>query len=446
MEIRLEHRSVHSALKLLYILSKLFGIAPLNLKSEAITPWNFKPAVRLRWEIFRTLYPLTILLILMTVNCISLRLKIQTVYKPLKYTHVVTDSFRSVLAFATVFVSIFQTITFNRNKLGIIFSKINSSEKSILRNSASDMCRRTSRLFVTNITINATTFGLACACEFISISGLHPIILMTRYCSHIIRIVMDMQFVTFNFLLKYLFVVLNKQLLSVFGIHSEKELEQNLLHSICNAPKELSERSYMPLLSRVNIYRENREMNGNCVWKRSPLAGAECFPNTNSKQETGLQVLRIHHNEICNITRLVVSTYGVYIIFELLNISADIITVLYFITDFLISEGDLNIATTVTYFLWLLLHVSKLISVTRSCQLVSSCGNHTSVLVRKLMLLSRPISSSGMIQLHKFSQQLLNTKLYLSACDFFDLNSTILKSVAKAAISYVIVLLLNQAI
>jgi hypothetical protein len=441
MEIRLEHRSVHSALKLLYILSKLFGIAPLNLKIGAITPRYFKHAIGLRWEIFRTLYPATILLILMTANCISLRLKIQTVYKPLKYTHIVTDSFRSVLACATVFVSIMQNITFNRNKLEVIFSKINSSEKSILRNSMSDMCRRTIRLFVTNVTINAATFGLACACEFISISGIHPIILVTRYCSHVIRIVMDVQFVTFNFLLKYLFDVLNKQLLSIFGIRSEEDLEQNLLHNICNEPKEL------PLLSRANtIYRENGEMNENCVWKRSPLAGAEYFPNANRKQEIGLQVLRIHHNEICNITRLVVSTYGVYIIFELLNITADIITVLYFITDFLISEGHLNITITVTYTFWLLLHVSKLMSVTRSCQLVSSCGNHTAVLVRKLMLLSGPFSSSDTIQLYKFSQQLLNTKLHLSACDFFDLNSTILKSVAKAAISYVIVLLLNQAI
>jgi hypothetical protein len=258
---------------------------------------------------------------------------------------------------------------------------------------------------------------------------------------------MDMQFVAFNFLLKYLFDVLNKQLLSLFGVQSEEDLEQNLLHNICNEPKELSESNEMPLLSRANtIYRETREMGENCVWKRSPLTGAEYFKNTNSKQEIGLQVLRIHHNEICNITRLVVSTYGVYIIFELLNISADIIAVLYFTTDVLISEGDMKMGTTVTYFLWLLLHASKLISVTRSCQLVSSCGNHASVLVRKLMLVSRPFSSRDMFQLNMFSQQLLHTKLRLSACDFFDLNNTILKSVAKAAISYVIVLLLNQVI
>jgi hypothetical protein len=258
---------------------------------------------------------------------------------------------------------------------------------------------------------------------------------------------MDMQFVSFNFLLKYFFDVLNKQLLSIFDVHSERDLEQNLLDNICKEPKKLPEHSNMPFLTRVNtIYREYHDVDEQPVWKSSPLTEAEYFPNANTKQETGLQVLRIHHNEICNIARLVVSTYDVYIIFELLTISADIITILYFTTDSVISEGYVSMETIGWCSLWLVLHASKLISVTRSCQLVSNCGNHTSVLVAKLMVLSRPLSSSTMTQLQMFSHQLLHTKLHLSACDFFDLNNTVLKSVVKVAISYVIILLSNQTI
>jgi hypothetical protein len=349
--------------------------------------------------------------------------------------------------FATVFVAIIKTITFNRNKLDIIFSKINNSDKSILRNSTSDVCRRTSRLFVTYVTIITITFGLACAYDFITISRRNPIILMTRHCSHVIRIIMDMQFVSFNFILKYFFDVLNKQLLSIFDMHSERDLEQNLLNNICKEPKNLSEYTNMPFLTRVNtIYREYHDVDQQHVWKRSPLTEAEYFPDANCKQEAGLLQLRIHHNEICNITRLVVSTYGVYIIFELLTISSDIITILYFTTDSVISEGHMRMETICWCSLWLVLHASKLISITRSCQLVSNCGNHTSVLVAKLMVLSQPFSSSIMTQLQMFIHQLLHTKLHLSACDFFDLNNTVLKSVVKVAISYVIVLLLNQTV
>jgi hypothetical protein len=258
---------------------------------------------------------------------------------------------------------------------------------------------------------------------------------------------MDMQFVSFNFILKYLFDVLNKQLLSIFDIHSERALEQNLLDDICKDPKKSSEHSNMPFVRKVNtVNREYHNVDEKLMWKRSPLTEAEYIPNINPKQDVGLQELRIHHNEICNIARLVVSTYGVYIIFELLTISADIITVLYFITDCVISEGYVNMETIGLCSLWLILHASKLMSVTRSCQLVSNCGNHTSVLVVKLMLLSRPLPSSTMIQLQMFSHQLLHTKLHLSDCDFFDLNNTVLKSVVKVAISYVIVLLLNQTI
>jgi hypothetical protein len=258
---------------------------------------------------------------------------------------------------------------------------------------------------------------------------------------------MDMQFFSFNFLLKYFFDVLNKQLLSIFNMHSERDLEKNLLDNICKESKKLSEHSNMPFLTRVKtIYREYHDVEEHCIWKRSPVTEAEYFPNVNPKQEAGLQELRTHHNEICNIARLVVSTYGVYIIFELLTISADIITVLYFTTDSVISEGYMSLEKIGWCSLWLILHASKLISITRSCQLVSNCGNHTSVLVAKLMVLSRPISSSTMTQLQMFSHQLLHTKLHLSACDFFELNNTVLKSVVKVAISYLIILLLNETI
>jgi hypothetical protein len=258
---------------------------------------------------------------------------------------------------------------------------------------------------------------------------------------------MDMQFVSFNLLLKYRFDVLNKQLLSIFGVHSERDLEESLLDNICKEPKKLSEHNNMSFITRVDtMYREHHSLDEKRIGKKSPLTETEHFPNTSLEQEARLQELRIHHNEICTIARLVVSTYGVYIIFELLNISADIIKVLYFTTDCVISEGYMNMEAIGWCSLWLVLHASKLISVTRSCQLVSNCGNHTSILVGKLMLLSRPFSSSTMIQLQMFSHQLLHTKLNLSACDFFDLNNTILKSVVKVAISYVIVLLLNQTI
>jgi hypothetical protein len=62
------------------------------------------------------------------------------------------------------------------------------------------------------------------------------------------------------------------------------------------------------------------------------------------------------------------------------------------------------------------------------------------------MVFSQPSNSGIVTQLQMFSHQLLHTKLHLSACDFFDLNNTVLKSVVKVAISYVIVLLLNQKI
>lgn len=51
---------------------------------------------------------------------------------------------------------------------------------------------------------------------------------------------MDIQLVILNLLLQYQFVVLNKQLLSLFGLRSERELEQNILDNICQASADYS--------------------------------------------------------------------------------------------------------------------------------------------------------------------------------------------------------------
>lgn len=138
---------------------------------------------------------------------------------------------------------------------------------------------------------------------------------------------------------------------------------------------------------------------------------------------------------MCNIARLVFSTDRVYIVFELLNVSADVITVLYFTTDLVVPEDYMSIDAVGWGSVWLILYAAKLIGITRTCQLVSNCGNHTSVLVSKLVLLSRPYSSNTIIQLHRFCHQLLPTKLHFCACDFFELNNTTLGSVANVSIT-----------
>lgn len=79
-----------------------------------------------------------------------------------------------------------------------------------------------------------------------------------------------------------------------------------------------------------------------------------------------------------------------YNVFELLNVSADVITVLYFTTDLVVPEGYMSIDAVGWGSVWLILHAAKLIGITRTRHLVSDCGNHTSVLVSKLVLLSQP--------------------------------------------------------
>lgn len=453
MKIISKTRNIFSAVKPLYILSKVFGIAHLRFKSSVVAPDNFKGSVGLKGSTFGScLYSLTILIILIIFHCVSLHLKIRNIYKRLKYTFILTDSFNSVLTFATVFISIFQVITFNRNKLVVIFSKLNKSDKFTLRYSESDVrYRKTYILFLLNIIFTALIFGFLCTYDVFSNFKENIIISMTRYTSHVIRILMNMQFVSFNLLIKHRFDLLNKQLLSVFGVRSERELENGILDDISMActRKYKNPPDYRNARFQKKNYTnwdEYYDFDKKLFCKESLMTDREYSLNASSESQYMLIQLRINHNEICNISRLVFSTYGVFTIFELLNIIADIITVLYFSLDFVISESYISLEKICWCSSWLLLHAAKLIGITRSCQLLTTCGNHTSVLVGKLMLFSRPKSRNTMIQLQKFSHQLLHTNINASACDFLDLNNTLLGSVAKVAITYVIVLLLNQKI
>lgn len=153
--------------------------------------------------------------------------------------------------------------------------------------------------------------------------------------------------------------------------------------------------------------------------KGSTITEKRCFRIPDSEPESGLQVLRINHNKMCNTVRLVVSTCRVFLVFELLNVSADLITVLFFTTDLVIPESYMRIDAIGWCSAWLILHAAKVIGITRTCQLVSNCGKHTSVLVSKLVLLSRPYSSNTITQLQTFCHQFLPTKLHFCSCDFF---------------------------
>jgi 7tm Chemosensory receptor. len=448
MRIHFIPNNVYSAVKPLCIVSKLLGLAPLGLKSMAVSPERFKGSAGLIWTVGSVFYSITILLIFVALHCVCLYQQIEYMYGTLKYTYVLTDSLNSVLTLSTVFTSVIQTITLKRNKLDIILSKINNCDKRILRNSSSDIHKKTSILLVLCMAVTTVAVIFVGMYDFFSDFGKNIIISLTYYSSHVIRIIIDIQFVTFNLLLKYRFDVLNKQLLSLFGVRSERDLEQNILDDICKGSTDYSrnipERNDTDLQARLVTFCSGCcDLHRQLVSKDSPVTETGFFRISDSELENGLHVLRINHNEMCNTARVVFSTYGVYIVFELLNISADIITVLYFTTDFVISEGYMRIDALGWCSVWLILHAGKLIGITRTCQLVSNCGNHTSVLVSKLVLLSRPYSSNTITQLQTFCHQLLPTKLNFCACDFFELNNTTLVSVAKVSITYVIVLLLN---
>lgn len=70
MKILLKPFNLYSAVKPLYIVSKLLGLAPLGLKSMAESPEHFKGSAGLIGTVGSVLYSITILFIFVTLHCV----------------------------------------------------------------------------------------------------------------------------------------------------------------------------------------------------------------------------------------------------------------------------------------------------------------------------------------------------------------------------------------
>jgi hypothetical protein len=142
-----------------------------------------------------------------------------------------------------------------------------------------------------------------CMCDFISDCRKKVVIPVTYYTSHVIRIIVDIQFVTFNLLLKHQFVVLNKKLLSLFGVRSERDLEQNILDNTCQASTDYSrnvpESIDTHLQTRLGTFCSGCDWYRKLVSKGPTITEKGRFRISDFKPESGLHMLQINHNEMC---------------------------------------------------------------------------------------------------------------------------------------------------
>jgi hypothetical protein len=100
--------NVYSAVEPLYIVSRFLGIAPLGLKSMALSPGHFNGSAGLIGTVGSVFYSITIQLIFMILHCVCLHQKIEYLYGTPKYTYVLSDSLNSALMLATLFTSTIQ--------------------------------------------------------------------------------------------------------------------------------------------------------------------------------------------------------------------------------------------------------------------------------------------------------------------------------------------------
>ena len=415
----LDTKDIYSATKPLYYLSKLLGLAPFT--------YNNHPDKR-RLEISKigTLHSWGMCIL---ISNFLIYLFISNVKKEFPRLVIdivnISDSYFSSL---TVIVSYALCASINRSKVIKLLNLLSRVDHCLGNTSRSYRNQCASLLLGVSVYLVAHGMGYMVVSTFIPSEAKDYHIQFIYFSIYVVGAVTIMQFVYSVLLLKDRFEMLNTELITLFELPDERNLDEKLLN-FCQLESsgELG-----------NLKTNNKEKN----LSRSRNDSGVAFKG--KKRLDTLRSLRGIHNTLCDAAELTNSTYQVQVLMDVIGILVEITTCLYLsltyaaqiLTCRYTNAPKWNLLWL--YLVWVILNLSKLLAVTISCRSACRKANHTAVLVHKLMVV-RPTDCTAEMRI--FSQQLLHRKLCFSACGFFLIDFCLMYNMASSVTTYLIILL-----
>ncbi|KAJ9599877.1 hypothetical protein L9F63_009824 [Diploptera punctata] len=431
---RFIYRDIYRSMWPLYLISKCLGLAPYCYISED------------KNKTFRTSYPsilYTWLMVLLIGVCfiISISARMTWVYPTVKITTTVAD----VLILCSIVFSAITTLVLSliktRKAIDTILKQITDIDSQILTTPKTVYLKTKLLLSLQIICIFCALAFLYCydCLVWVKTFGYRNMYYIVSYLVFTINYIMNLQFVYFVLLLMHRFKRLNS-LVTENGMYSNISCKQQLIDSII--PSRTANRTNRT--SEAND--SNVSFSDPCRVINAEKSASLVPSVTLLKPQQKFFKLRVLHDTLCDVLVLVNDIYGFPILVDIATTFINITTYLYFCLYYTLhlhsyDSEQINIGHMLSLHLfWLLLYALKIVCISVSCHCASLEASRTGVLIQKLLLM-HDWDIKCVNELKAFDRQLQPRQLRFTAYDFFQLDLSLLCSIAGAVTTYLVILL-----
>jgi hypothetical protein len=418
-----------SSIRPLYYASRAFGLAPLSFTCKLeINGFG------IGGKIYTTL-------ILTTVLSCSILSMVKRVEQPeLPTAAIINDSLHVVTGTVEAILSILICVTLNGVKSRIIISKIVKIDKFLLMDSSATYRKTFIFTFIQVIAVYSYVAALSTYDVWVwkhTVENISVWLLISGYPQSIVNLGTVVQFSDLVLLLRSRFQALNSKLNSILK-QSEESYSQifqftNVTHNtvsdsaVTETERNVSEPNSVPTIPFVESHQIHYGLRQ---------------PRHQISQQTTIHKLREIYDELCDVSVLINSMYGLQLLLEIGVSTAELISAIYFILHTILAIQNVT-ASTISNIIrlmaaWLLLIFFKLISITAPCQSATNKVENTAALVQKLLLAGH-FDKDTIVELQLLSQQLFQRKVNFTAFGFLHLDFSLLLTIIGGATTYLVI-------
>lgn len=427
---------IYSAIKPLFYLSKILGLAPFKYS-------NSKSESRIQISTAGTIHSLLMSGLLVAFFIVVFRWDIENFYTHNCIIGIILISDSCFLSLSVI-VSFALCATINRCKVMKFLSLVNKVDVWLIKSSNSykknfqSLCLVMTAHLVINLVCYFFGFRVP---PHVGINDIRLLCFAFNFVSDI----SVFHFIFSVILLKGRVEILHEELLSVFDfLEEELTLDEQVIRTQCRKLRDTDTGLLHESTGQVPRHHITATQDLDSHASDSHFCD---FAFSESSRQT-VQVLKLRgiYNVLCDAAELIVAIYQVQFLMTMIQIFVETTGCLcgalkYFI-KFLTCQlqnpsrwKNLNILLVCGT-----INLTKLVAITASCHGATQRANHTAVLLHRILLV-RPLYPEVKAELQMFSQQLLHRKLQFSPCGMFALDLTLLFSLAGAVTTYLIVLL-----
>lgn len=422
---------IYTAIKPLYCMSKISGLAPFCYRSV-------KSEVRIQTSVLGTIHSYVmcgVLMILLTLLC---KWKLENEFPRFGLIIDIVGISDTCVSSVGVIVSYILCATTNRRKVERFLSLVHRVDACLIKTSDyyKTVCISIMVGILTLILMYSVMFVMLnlYSSDFIDITS------YIYFLFHFLGMTTFFQFVYSVLLLKQRFATLNEDLLTVFDIENEHILDERQIVSKPELEGQTACEESWHQTSTIERFNRLDAKNRNLGYAN------ELLDTEDRKRSVKITVLRRAHSILCDASELTNSMFQIPILAGFIEIFVEITVYLYATLTHVI-----DLLTCQSYnasrwsmlgmlFIWTAVNFSKLMAVTASCHSASQHANRSAAVVHKLLVVQSPQPETT-AELELFSRQLLHRKCHFSACGFFPIDLTLLYSMAGSITTYIIILL-----